>query len=452
VSGETVAYTYDSLQRLVHAETTAGPQWSQSYNYDGFGNFLWAADPATNRTGGSDANGNAWSDYYNYDVENRNVGDWSSYPTSVWLRWYDSAGKRVIEKVPNAEGDWWKVHLYSVTGQRLATLCTGPWTLYTDAGCNKANIYFAGKMIVAGGQSVLTDRLGSVRVYGWDQTSYYPYGQEKPSSQTPNERQKFGGYFRDNQFHDYADQRYYGTGGRFESPDPLGLAGVDLKNPISWNRYVYAVDDPVNFNDPTGLMMCEGAGFEGVDGKGSGCGYPEWWCEYPGDPMCFTDPGGGMGGSFGNRPANPFQPGGWVYDVITDNCQTGSFGGVFGISCPGGNLLAPTPTTTTLGQLFRWATTVVGTSLGAVIAGLLNPSATSGTDTLYYNPDFVEAHCTPVGPPVIVPSTKYPGGTSNEQEYICADGNHYTVHTLKTKTGIVKDRHVRQGPPKYGDE
>jgi len=65
--------TDDSLKRLVSAATT-GPQWGQSFSYDGFGNILSTVvtkgaapsfylypDPATNRLGSSyqwDANGN----------------------------------------------------------------------------------------------------------------------------------------------------------------------------------------------------------------------------------------------------------------------------------------------------------------------------------------------------------------------------------------------------------
>jgi hypothetical protein len=61
VSGETVEYAYDSLNRLLSAATT-GPQWGLSFTYDGFGNrtnqtvtkgsgptHSVAIDPATNR-------------------------------------------------------------------------------------------------------------------------------------------------------------------------------------------------------------------------------------------------------------------------------------------------------------------------------------------------------------------------------------------------------------------
>jgi len=39
LSGETVDYAYDSLNRLITAATT-GPQWGLSFGYDGFGNRL----------------------------------------------------------------------------------------------------------------------------------------------------------------------------------------------------------------------------------------------------------------------------------------------------------------------------------------------------------------------------------------------------------------------------
>ena len=39
LTGEEVNYTYDSLKRLVSAVTT-GPEWGQSFGYDGFGNLL----------------------------------------------------------------------------------------------------------------------------------------------------------------------------------------------------------------------------------------------------------------------------------------------------------------------------------------------------------------------------------------------------------------------------
>jgi RHS repeat-associated protein len=54
---------------------------------------------------------------------------------------------------------------------------------------------------------------------------------------------------------DYANQRYYSSVvGRFLSPDPYG-GSMNIANPQSFNRYSYAADDPVNDNDPTGLVV-----------------------------------------------------------------------------------------------------------------------------------------------------------------------------------------------------
>lgn len=57
------------------------------------------------------------------------------------------------------------------------------------------------------------------------------------------------------------DQRYYNSNtGSFWSPDPGGLATANPKDPTSWNRYAYAGDDPVNFNDPSGRARCSVVG------------------------------------------------------------------------------------------------------------------------------------------------------------------------------------------------
>ena len=52
---------------------------------------------------------------------------------------------------------------------------------------------------------------------------------------------------------DYFGARYYsGAQGRFSSPDPLLNSGRPW-TPQSWNRYAYALNNPLKFVDPTGL-------------------------------------------------------------------------------------------------------------------------------------------------------------------------------------------------------
>ena len=66
---------------------------------------------------------------------------------------------------------------------------------------------------------------------------------------------KFTGYERDNAAGlDFAQARHYKFGrGRFMQPDPSGLASANKRDPQSLNRFSYTGNDPINFNDRTGL-------------------------------------------------------------------------------------------------------------------------------------------------------------------------------------------------------
>ena len=84
ISGETVTYQYDSLNRLISA---SGSGWTQTQAYDPFGNLTGRTgtgtaqgttistptNASTNQLSGYsyDANGNLISTGYTYDVENR---------------------------------------------------------------------------------------------------------------------------------------------------------------------------------------------------------------------------------------------------------------------------------------------------------------------------------------------------------------------------------------------
>ncbi len=46
--------------------------------------------------------------------------------------------------------------------------------------------------------------------------------------------------------------REYGIQGRWPSPDPAGITSVEPRNPQSWNRYAYVLNNPLGFMDPTG--------------------------------------------------------------------------------------------------------------------------------------------------------------------------------------------------------
>ncbi|MBV9267625.1 MAG: hypothetical protein JO061_15765, partial [Acidobacteriaceae bacterium] len=47
-------------------------------------------------------------------------------------------------------------------------------------------------------------------------------------------------------------REYEPTEGRWLTPDPAGVAAVDLTDPQTWNRYVYVRNNPLGLVDPTG--------------------------------------------------------------------------------------------------------------------------------------------------------------------------------------------------------
>lgn len=268
VSGEEVSYAYDELNRLITAATT-GPEWGLAWSYDGFGNRgaqtvtkgsapTWSGvvDGATNRVVGSgysyDANGNATSlpgvGSMTYDYENRLLtASGESYQ-------YGPDNKRVWKK---KAGGGEEIYFYGVSGQLLGVyeLASpgGVWQATTAA----VRVWFGGKLIGKWvgwtGAAVVTDRLGSVVWDGGTVLDYWPYGEEKPTT-TGQEKEKFATYYRDATGLDYADQRYYShAAGRFLTADPYQAVSATT-NPSEWNRYLYVIGDPVNFNDPSGLQ------------------------------------------------------------------------------------------------------------------------------------------------------------------------------------------------------
>jgi len=100
---------------------------------------------------------------------------------------------------------------------------------------------------------------------------------------------------------DYADQRYYASAyGRFNTADPYhgSASGAnDPSTPLSWNKYAYSQNDPINFNDPRGLSRCDPA-VDGFTGDDDDCG--------PDDDDGYFDNDGGDDGS--GNPGGGGQP------------------------------------------------------------------------------------------------------------------------------------------------
>jgi RHS repeat-associated protein len=282
ISGETINYLYDSLNRLISAGATSNA-WSQTYAYDGFGNLTGRmgygtaqgttigtpADTTTNRLSGFayDPNGNQISTGYGYDAENRLV----QANAGAIQYGYDAQNKRIWQaSFSNSSGDWLLtsdlISMFGIDGKMIGTYNPQPnWNnsqtqISIPFYGGGERVYFGGKLVAKMGGSgylvsVAQDRLGSVG-------KYYPFGEERNSPPLPNDQVKFATYTRDSATGlDYADQRHYAsTFGRFMPPDPyqssIGGPG-NVADPISWNRYSYTGGDPINRSDASGTCWKE---------------------------------------------------------------------------------------------------------------------------------------------------------------------------------------------------
>jgi YD repeat-containing protein len=148
VSGETVTYTYDSLNRLL---TANGSGWGQQYGFDAFGNLLsktvtagsgpslsQAVNTANNQiVGGTyDANGNtgvALTNQLAYDAENRLSSVYYS-PFGETLEYYGYDGQnRRIWSWPGTQDSLnnttsYTVNAYTPSGQKLGAYLFVPAT------------------------------------------------------------------------------------------------------------------------------------------------------------------------------------------------------------------------------------------------------------------------------------------------------------------------------------
>jgi RHS repeat-associated protein len=130
-----------------------------------------------------------------------------------------------------------------------------------------ANIFGGGRLwaTVSGGQLSYhtTDWLGTRRLQSNASgqatlsCTSLPFGDNLYCNGTGSDTTEhhFTGKERDSESgNDYFGARYYAsTMGRFMSPDPLMMNALRLVNPQRLNMYAYAVNNPLTFNDPTGL-------------------------------------------------------------------------------------------------------------------------------------------------------------------------------------------------------
>jgi RHS repeat-associated protein len=263
-----VSYTYDQVNRLATAVSATGgtTNWGLSFSYDVYGNrtaqtVTAGSAPAFSASFGS----NNRMVGYSYD----NNGNQLTTPDGATLE-YDP-DNRLTKWTKQGQVDQYQYHpsgwrlskgsekyLYGPGGQLLESYRA--WNDITDY------VYFGGRLLYTlSGDTAVTriysDRLGSTRATetiqqyggGWTTRNYYPFGEEITS--TASDQYKFASTYRDSATGlDYAINRYYASGtARFLTPDPYQASGGPA-DPQSWNRYAYALNDPVNYKDPGGRL------------------------------------------------------------------------------------------------------------------------------------------------------------------------------------------------------
>ena len=289
--GTSTVMGYDDLGRLLNAN--CGSLWSQSFSYDQYSNITkagsisWACASCYN---GKNQYNTAISSLISYDANGRLLDDsfhkytWDGYGnlstitgangtitcgTSGICLTYDAFG-RMVEK--NVSGTYTEV-LYSPVGK--TAIMQGQTTTQAYLPLPAGETLFAGGPTGTNRFFWHKDWLGTVRLssavaartIAYDR-AFAPFGERYAN---------FGGTINPDFTGDTADtisdlfdtqnREYHATQGRWLTPDPAGIAAVDITNPQSWNRYAYVLNNPLANVDPLGLC---GGDFDCPDDWGFG--------------------------------------------------------------------------------------------------------------------------------------------------------------------------------------
>jgi RHS repeat-associated protein len=294
-------YGYDAFGRLASMTTTAGAAYTSEFRtYDAFGNFLHstysfcAANPDGTRgpcgttsvlplpvTGTTnhyddltyDRAGNVIRDdsrIYTYDA----AGMMTSYKNDDFdFRYLYTPGDERIAAVQRITGSDGVVrNRTTYTLRNFNNQLLSVWTTDPNSGALqwKEDEIWRGTALLArrtlaGLTHYALDHLGSPRAITNSSGTllgtqeFAPFGTGGTSN---GGALQFTGHERDSanllngagSMPDYMHARYYDVGGRFLSVDPVLDVKGALTNPQMWNRYSYALNNPLRFVDPTGLL------------------------------------------------------------------------------------------------------------------------------------------------------------------------------------------------------
>jgi RHS repeat-associated protein len=275
-------FLYDKVSRLTtgtifDGPTGAGTQKQQTYSFDPFGNLKAIGGtggrntptaPAINRLNGTgvtyDSAGNLtnWNgNLYTWDAFNQ----MSRYKagSDEWLYVYDAEDERVWSYKTDNTSRW---TLRDLGNRVLREYVNNAGTWSVDAD----QIYRDGLLLAsetpAGVRHYHLDHLGTPRLItnaAGQQAAYhvyFPFGEEATAFNQDAIRMKFTGHERDLANGGGAGDDLDYMHARFCSPVIGRFLGVDVgeakpKLPQSWNRYSYALGNPMKYVDPDGKII-----------------------------------------------------------------------------------------------------------------------------------------------------------------------------------------------------
>src|SRR5438093_1005825 len=261
---------YDAMNRLLSAQETSGAgNWLQTYGYDRYGNW-WLDQHVGLLAPTNETPRNATWYLSNNRLAGWGYGDSRGNITSVLnmsrMFTYDGENRQKTATINGGTS----TYAYDGEGRRITKTVGGVTTTYVYDAFNHLIAEYGGSSSL-GTQYVSVDHLGSTRLVT-DATGvpitggchdFLPFGGEIlagtngrgscfPSA--PSVGIEFTGKERDGETGlDFFGARYVSSAqGRFTSADPSNLS-VDWSVPQSWNRYAYALNNPLAYVDKNGL-------------------------------------------------------------------------------------------------------------------------------------------------------------------------------------------------------
>jgi len=267
---------------------------TQTYTYDVYGNLQSMVRPNVSQTFSVDTSSNHLTNT-GAVYEGGNLKEWMPPGTSTTYQYgWDALGNLQTLRLASqpASAPPAVAYLYTASDERISTFdvpnAASHWSIrdlggqvlsdFVDSGSSSWSwtrdyFYRDGAMLASALPNILQhytlDHLGTPRLITDDQTrqiaaqTFLPFGEELQATFADGASiKKFTGHERDSDIGltgttlDYMHARYYGgMVGHFLSVDPVLHADRALLAPQMWNRYAYALNNPLVYTDPTGATI-----------------------------------------------------------------------------------------------------------------------------------------------------------------------------------------------------